>query len=184
LLHPERALVLGGGEGVWDEVLAVEEMYGRQWDGLVIGVNDVASHWPRDLDHWCTLHPEKLPAWKQVRKQYGFPGDYLVWGRREQLVDRMIRPWGGGSSGLLAVTVAYALGCQRVVLCGVPMTDTPHFHESFVHQRKGVWGSSNTHWRVWKMMEHRMQGWVKSMSGRTKELLGAPTAAWLEGRDG
>ena len=56
LEHPEWAIVLGGADCVWDDVLAWEAIYGRRWDGLVAAANDIGCHWPRPLDHWATLH--------------------------------------------------------------------------------------------------------------------------------
>lgn len=165
---------------MWDEILALESLYGRQWDGIVIAVNDAGSHWPRALDHWTTLHPERMPGWEELRREHGFDMDYVTWGRRPNLMDRVIKPWGGGSSGMLAVVVARALDCTRCVLCGIPMTNTAHFKESTVHQNKPNWPHAENHWKVWTRFKDNMLGWVTSMSGRTRNLLGAPTRAWLE----
>lgn len=183
------ALVLGGGPHVWDEVIAFERLYGQQWDGIVIAANDVGVHWPRDLHHWCSLHPDKLVQkdpnhprrypWVQQRMLNGFSMDFVTWSRRDKLTDRQVQPWGGGSSGLLAVAVAFALEAPRIILCGVPMTKQPHFEESGVHNQKLVWASADNHWRVWQGWATKMQGRVRSMSGRTQELLGMPDSEWL-----
>lgn len=182
LVHPEWALILGGAEEVWEEVLAWEQLYGRPWDGLVIAANDVGSHWPRSLDHWVTLHPDKFKAWKALRAQYAFidgSETYETWGRRARGFDHNVRPWAGGASGMLAVQVAQILGCTRAVLCGIPMTPTSHFVESTVQVPEKPWSAVAGHWRAWERELPRMQGWVRSMSGRTEERLGAPTLAWL-----
>ncbi|KKK49495.1 hypothetical protein LCGC14_3134470, partial [marine sediment metagenome] len=179
LVHPEWALILGGGELVWDEVLAWEEMYGRQWDGIVIAANDVGSHWPRALDHWVTLHPDKMVQWRKQRATYGFSVDYETWGRQKHHVDHQIRPWAGGASGMLAIQVAGIIGCRRAVLCGIPMTPSPHFTESIIHRSGHPWKSVAGHWRAWDAHLDKMTGWVRSMSGRTQETLGTPTLEWL-----
>lgn len=177
-----RALVLGGGYDVWDEVLAFEQLLGRRWNGLVVAANDVGVHWPRDLHHWVTLHPMKMPTWQKRRARYGFTNGYQTWGRQPQHCDRVIVPWPGGSSGLLAVQVALAVGCTHVVLCGVPMTNTAHFPESdeqHILDRAKHWAHADKHWRAWEREVHRMRGLVRSMSGRTQQLLGAPDAVWV-----
>lgn len=179
LKHPEWALVLGGGEAVWDEVLAWEKEYGRQWDGLVIAANDVGCHWPRYLDHWCTLHPEKMEPWLKTRARYGFSNGVQTWGRRAQVLDHALQPWAGGASGMLAIQVAQVLSCSRAVLCGMPMTPTPHFAESLVQTEGKNWNAVAGHWRAWGRELVRMKGWVRSMSGRTQETLGVPTLTWL-----
>ena len=164
---------------MWTEVLAWEQLYGKQWDGIVVAVNDVGSHWPRELDYWCTLHPERMQAWRAARKSYGFVGGYQTAGRRKNELDIMVRPWAGGSSGMLGVQVAQQMGCTRVVLCGVPMTPTPHFLESKMHRRDTKWMACAGHWKAWMKQYAKMDGWVRSMSGRTAELLGVPTIPWL-----
>ncbi len=179
LFHPEWAIVLGGAAGVWDDVLAWEEVYGKQWDGMVVAANDVGSHWPRYLDHWCTLHPERMAPWKDKRAAHGFVGGYITWGRRKRELDIQVRPWAGGSSGMLAIQVAQMAGAERVVLCGVPMTPTPHFEESVVHSKTKNWMAVAGHWRAWTKHMSKMMGLARSMSGRTAEVLGVPTLEWL-----
>jgi hypothetical protein len=82
---------------------------------------------------------------------------------------------------MLATAVALHLGCSRIVLCGVPMTKTPHFAESVVHPHTRNWSSADGHFRAWKKpdMLAKLQGRVRSMSGRTRDLLGAATPEWL-----
>lgn len=166
----------------------LEVMYGRQWDGWVIAANDVGAHWPRDLHHWASLHPNKIPGWRDLRRRQGFDcGGIETWsqvsrwsGRRDysRMADHELQAWGGGSSGMLAVQVAAELGVKGAVLCGVPMTKTPHFAET-KETFHSIWVAANGHWRAWKTNLHLMRGWVRSMSGRTEELLGAPDPDWL-----
>jgi len=80
---------------------------------------------------------------------------------------------------MLAIQVAQQIGCVRVILCGIPMAATPHFVESTVHVLGQPWKAVEGHWRAWQKHLDKIQGWVKSMSGRTQELLGAPTLEWL-----
>lgn len=191
LARPQWALVLGGAACVWADVAAWETLYGAPWDGLVIAANDIGAHWPRELHHWVSLHPNKFKKWEALRnpivQRLPFGSHYWVtWGKEQNLAggpitDKVLVPWPGGSSGMFAVQVAKEVGCTRVVLCGAPMTTTPHFkqtQESFAPQ----WKQANAHWRVWPRQAHRMLGWVRSMSGRTQESLGAPTLEWLLAR--
>lgn len=178
--HPEWGLILGGGPDVWEEVLAWEAVYGRQWDGLVLAVNDVGCHWPRDLQHWVSLHPEKFAGWIALRQSYGYDDGYVTWGRAGRPhSEHHAKAWAGGSSGMYAIQVAQLVGCTHVILCGIPMTATPHFAESTVHAQQLPWTAVAGHWRAWESQAYRMRGWVKSMSGRTQEVFGAPTMEWL-----
>ena len=178
--EPRWALCLGGAAEVWTDVAALEALIGRPWPGLVIAANDVGAHWSRRLDHWVSLHAYKFPRWTVARDVRGYPNGYALWGRSRDAahVHRVVEPWAGGSSGMLAVQAAHELGCTRAVLCGVPMTMTAHFPgaEERFH---AVWYAANGHWTAWRKQAARMEGWVKSMSGRTRELFGAPEIGWL-----
>ncbi len=190
--RPDWALVLGGGADVWLEIGRLEAMIGGEWPGIVIAVNDVGTLWPHRLDHWATLHPEKLHEvdpddglgdWLKKREDNGHPGGFKTWGRRSpKLVENVIQPWGGGSSGFFGVRVAHHIGITRAICCGVPMTETPHYHKD---NRDGEdWRHADLHWRSWVRHIHRVEGWVRSMSGRTMDRLGYPDLAWLEAAGG
>jgi len=84
---------------------------------------------------------------------------------------------------MLAAQVALALGCTHVILCGMPMTPTPHFVESQEFDADHTtWVESDGHWRSWLRVHE--QGWfadrIRSMSGRTRELFGEPSLTWLQ----
>lgn len=179
-----KALVLGGGAGVFEEVAETEVQFGPDWWDIVVAANDVACHWPRRLDAWCTLHPEKLGAWRETREANGHPPatEHVArHGKGGPAIDRTIRhPFRNGSSGLLAVAVAMDLGATRIVCCGVPMERTAYFAESTVHPDGKVFNGADSHWKQWQRHAARLDGKVKSMSGRTRTLLGAPTKEWLE----
>lgn len=186
-MRDDWALILGGAECVWDDVEELEEeVLGREWPGLVIATNDAGADWPRRLDHWVSFHPEKflevMPpgntgAWVEERRRNGHPDGAVLWARRaEHIVDRLVEPWDGGSSGLLACVVAHELACTRGVLCGVPMDRRPHYHRGHGGE---PWKWADKHWREWETNEDRIQGWVRSMSGRTEVMLGRPTLDWL-----
>lgn len=211
-----RAAILGGADCVWEDFRRLEDMVGGHWAYTTIAVNDAACHvppwrcecgrcqeaWdtdlgPRTLDAIVTLHPEKLydvdpesgdgGRWLERRRKNGHDDGCQLWANRaKDLVHHVIKHWGGGSSGLLAVAVAYEMGADQVVLCGVPMTERPHFPESEEHDGEGDWVHADSHWRAWKRKlrrdDHRsryLQENVRSMSGRTREVLGAPDFSWL-----
>lgn len=182
------ALVLGGAECVWDDVAELERMIGHEWDGLVVAANDIGAHWPRRLDHWVTLHPEKLESWIELRRKFGYPDGYTTWAH-QRLPGYTVRGWGlvdrtvprRNSSGLLATFVVPLLGA-RAVLCGIPVTRTPHFSASTVHVRARPWTSADSHWRHFQEAADELRTFARSMSGRTADLLGRPDAEWLAPR--
>lgn len=89
-------------------------------------------------------------------------------------------PWSGhGTSGLGACFVGLALGYERIMLCGMPLEDSPHNGEP--HWRKTTFATSeasgsakddrDAHWK--RAIALGFEGRIKSMSGRTK--------IWLDG---
>lgn len=169
-----------------------ERMAGR-FDGPVVAVNDVGVVWSRPLAAWTSLHPDKLLrgdprhpdklSWVAQREAAGHPMDFRTFSKRGHAEETVLDGFNGGSSGLLAVQVAAQIGCDLVVLCGVPMSKRPHFKESIDHDPLTAWRSADSHWRAWKNNQNKLHGWVRSMSGRTRDTFGAPTLAWLRGDD-
>jgi hypothetical protein len=79
-----------------------------------------------------------------------------------------------GSSGLYAVKCLMDRGFERIVLAGVPMQASgAHFFDA------KNWDDVDAFTAAWREQLPRLQGKVKSMSGWTREILGAPTAEWL-----
>lgn len=173
-------LVLGGAACVWDDLETAQQMLGDR-ERVMVAANDVGMHIDGDF-HWCTLHAEHMPGWEAERAARGLPRTYTTWGRTypygeehlQALTERAVEH-GMGSSGMLAVEVAVHLGCAPILLCGVPLDDSPHFFDA------AAWAHASGFRRHW---ERRAQ-WlrerhVRSMSGWTRDLLGGPTAGWID----
>jgi len=74
-----------------------------------------------------------------------------------------------GTSALFATRVALALGYEEVVLCGVPLDETGRYYSA--PWDKGV-SLNVVDMKEWEEYVPVFEGRVKSMSGRTRELLG------------
>lgn len=181
---PALALVIGGAACVWDDVEKAQEF--GPFDA-VFAINDVLSHYPGAVDFAVSLHPEKFARWLGDREARGFPAPGTVIAhkingremRRERYaVDEVIEyRWPGmqtsGSSGLFAVKVAIEKGFDRIILAGVPMDpERRHFFDP------ARWEPANTFWPAWQTMLDRYGGRTRSMSGRTRALLGEPPESW------
>jgi hypothetical protein len=192
----------------WADYLTARLCFARQtkahriplaWPGIVVAVNDIGCHFPGRIDHWCSIHPEKFKRcgtgptygrWTQRRKAARYNTDYLTWGQpnKAKFVDRTLKQWiSHGSSGLYAAAVARdGLGAEKAILCGVGMTNGPHFVGSVEHPHGKAWTSVGLHLPRLEseaVQKHLAGDWLRSMSGRTCELLGAPDKAWLQSQD-
>lgn len=177
------ALVIGGAKCLFDDLEAVEEQE-IGYDG-VVAANAAGVVWPGHLNAWVTIHPRFMysgPNWAVQRSKMGFPEAQYVFSHhlRDKIVPINIQetPWempgltGFGSSGLFAVKVALIdLGYSSVLLCGVPMTATPHF------DRKARWSSATKFRRNWLSVDPAFRTRIRSMSGWTREQFGGPNDA-------
>jgi hypothetical protein len=181
----KRALVIGCAQNVWKDVLLALRMC--DWDHFYL-INWAGCYWQgQKAFTWVTLHPELMSDWQRERKLYELHANYDVviplahevgnqtcgpgW-RRASYKWPKITP--SGSSGLFAVKVAIGDGNDRVVLAGVPMTNTPHFGSS------DSWRHADAFRPVWMGARAFYADKTRSISGGwTEKLLGRPTQEWL-----
>jgi len=176
-------LVIGCAEGVWDEVAAAQAIVPK-FDAICC-VKAAGIHWPHKFDVWATLHPEHMKKMREERAALGYPNGYRVVTAKEISKPNMKIPvdehvsmrWyekqGSGSSGFLGMKYYVDAG-SKVVLAGVPMDGRSHF------LRNAPWkeGAAKVYVDAWVNNYARMKPVVRSMSGFTQKLLGAPTTEW------
>lgn len=168
-------IALGGAKGVWDELGEALELFPHSDVGAV---NDAGKDYPGRLTVWATLHAndKKLNAWQRQRALNGFNTDYVTIANKDHplpRVDRVVNEYWSGTSGLYLVQVAlFTLGYDRVICCGMPLTQSPHYFSD------EDWKSFHLYRRGWMKAAEDLNGRVKSMSGWTRELLGHPRD-WL-----
>lgn len=181
----KTCLVLGGGGTLHGDI--------RSYDGPVDGVvacNDAGIEWDGKLDAWVSLHPRyfELKNWYAKRKEKGYPDAEIMFGIHEAKTGILATPGflsehitftsycfpghsRSGSSGLFAAKVALVnLGFDRAVLCGIPMTTTPHFWD----QTKAPWKAAEGFRAEWLNIPKEYRDRMRSMSGWTRNLLGGP----------
>ena len=177
------ALVIGRAKGVWEEVEQAKDM--TVFDHVLV-VGKAGIDYPDGIDHWVSFHTMLFERWALLRSKKGYPEALNYWGaiyRRRPGADppTFDKPISytrceGGSSGLVAVMVALnELGAQRVVLAGIPMkAEAGHYDEA------GIWKEAGKYFPTWEERFDELNNRVKSMSGRTRDLLGAPNIEWLK----
>ena len=74
-----------------------------------------------------------------------------------------------GSSALLGVFHGLRMGYRKIILCGCPLMGKNERGVEYSSFRKGFEGHYD-----------EIAGWVKSMSGWTRDFLGAPSEAWID----
>jgi hypothetical protein len=173
------AIIVGGAAGAYEEAVAATRACSRFIPPL-LGVedfvcNDMIAEWPWLIAHAVTLHPHKMPGWLRERRARELPAPERLWCHRGSVAGftDWTRDW-AGSSGLFAVKIARELGHERVILAGVPMTvQGGHF------RRRQRWTAAFGFRPAWERRRAELAPYVRSMSGWTQEIFGAPDRAWL-----
>ena len=173
------ALVLGDAKCVWEDAERALEMFEPD---AIAATNNMGIKWPGRVDYWCTLHVPKCKDWVGISaaiKQRVSAGlnRPQVWSHRANPgagVDRFTGADWAGSTGALCVKVLRGEGFDRIVLAGVPMNrEGGHFYDD------APWKSAHAYQNGWRRRLPEIASFVRSMSGWTQELLGAPTPEWL-----
>lgn len=174
------ALVLGGAACVHDDIAAAQQLFVPD---VIVAVKDIGITWPH-VDHWATFHPERLPKELKMRRDAGLPDPKCIW---LQLIAKVPREVdlkaievrhvkiAGGSSGLLGVLAALQVA-DKAVITGIPL-DPKLKH--YRRPKKQGWPPAMMYRLAWRAVHSDIKDRVRSMSGWTREFLGAPTKEWL-----
>ena len=168
-------LIMGGARCIWDD----EKRLG-DWPHHRMAVNDIGQHYHGTIRHWCSLHPEYFSGWMAYRMGHnygnrGYVHTHTARGRKGE--EHCDFRWPildiGGSSGLFAVFVALFMGYAPLVLAGMPMDGQGHYFDPPHTDQSQLAGRPEA--IVWAQARDTVfEGRVKSMSGRTRDWLGAP----------
>jgi len=176
-------VIAGSGRCIWDDLSQLKPITAD-----IMCVNDMIMHYPGEVHHICSLDEKMLMKWWDARRppyKVQFPSQPRMHTRRDLVsLPKHIETWpfqGGGTSGLFACFVGLGLGYDEIILCGIPIDNTGHYWEDPVgktnYQREiacpnGRIRGDGRHY--WTKAKEKFDGKVKSMSGFTKKLLGAP----------
>lgn len=171
------ALILGGADCLKADMDAALALFTPT---VIIATNNAGFDYPGPLDHWATMHPEKMPEWVKRRRKNGYPDAGTLWHPRIRtppngLDMRDCPHFNGGGSGLFAISVCIRALQMRGVLAGVPMqVERAHYDDP------KPWTDGANYLKSWRSHLREYEGRIKSMSGWTRELLGGPDQGWLK----
>lgn len=167
-------VICGGGDPFEEAGRAVQLCQDNGFPNPVIFAgNDMIGQY-RNVDHACSLHPNKKPLWLRDRTAHGYEPILHWWAHRPSADwNHWTGDW-GGSTGMFCTKLARELGHTHVILCGVHMSpESNHFI------RKRSWDDCCQFQHSWTMRWPMLRPYVRSYGGWTKEHLDSPTATWL-----
>jgi len=169
-LHGRTAVICGNAAGVFSEVADVPSRAERS---VVFAVNDVGMFLP-EVDHWVSLHGQKMSAWSKVRWDNHFtipvihsiepvaPVSYF-WEKLTPLF---------ALSGYFAMQIAYIMDAARIILCGCPGSPARRFFEASRRSDFDYAGGCQDQIREEMRRLPDFRSRVRSTSGWTQEYFG------------
>ena len=172
-------LVMGGAAGVWDDLRAYDQRHGQQ-DRMA--VNHIMLFYPGRLQWGVTLHTNMMPAftylqwykgaregWPPMKTHSHRPGEQVdhVWPLARE----------GGTGGLFAAVIGLLMGYKRIILAGIPCDSSRHFWEPTWTKSSHIFCLQTCYdeWQRWRDEVPIFKERVRSLSGNTREILGAPS---------
>jgi hypothetical protein len=168
-------LIIGAASCGQEDIQSAIEIIrhaGRDYDVTIIGMDAAGMH-VIPCEYVATYHPAEIQDIRTRREAIGGNLDYrLISHEGKQPGVDIVEPLNpgdrSGSSSLLGTLAALKMGYGRIILCGCPLIG------------KNEHGGSYDSFRIgWTNKQKYLNDRVRSMSGWTKELLGAPTDEWL-----
>ena len=163
-----KPIILIGRADCWREDFEGVKNLIQDFDVMSVGLDCVYAD---DIKYFVTYHPQDIVEYIKRRKEVGVTLDFKVISHIRRagvdIIEEHKAPT--GSSSLLGTAAAIRLGYTKIILCGCPLEGT----------REGNFQPYNHFQEGWKRRRNEIYGYVKSMSGWTKEFLGEPTKEWL-----
>lgn len=176
------AVLCGGGERMWDELVEARALLGDR-HAVVCALN-VAGVFVPNLDHWFVTNIIKGISFAAMREsaretdaEYGAihtPGHSYIPAMvaRQQFWPIETK----GTIAMFAVRVLSSLGFKRILLAGIPLDDKSGYFYGAPWEKFGMSGEVIAFWEQWAPQLRHV---VRSLGGRTMDILGRPTADWL-----
>jgi hypothetical protein len=164
-----RLIIIGSAPDVLIDIAGVPRAL--SYDFMAIGL-DAVDKYRGPILYCATYHPVEIPEILKRREQAGGNLDYKIISMETRPGVDIVEPFRppSGSSSLLGTLAAIRMGYRRIILCGCPLTG-----------KNAAGGTYETFRNGWEARANEFAGRVRSMSGWTREFLGAPMEEWLNG---
>lgn len=165
---------------MWDDLKHLKDI---GFNGDVFAVNHTALLHTRPIDHFGTIHHKTVEYVMKMRR-LEHKLESHVYAHSVSPATCVDQHWpfaiSGGTSGLLCTMIAVCLGYDDIALAGIPMDGTGKFYQS-PHMQSEYGGNARWDygctsaigtWQQVVLLSERFRKCVRSVSGRTKGILG------------
>lgn len=170
----KNLVILASAWNVWDDWHRFKAVSGKAYSWDIMVINDMGLYFPGRFTHWISLHPSNFSLYRQ----YCIKNCHTHSREPAPFVDYAWYIYNrSGSGGMFALKVATLMGYNKIILCGMPLTNGKRFFDQYNMQHSF---DCSTIRDPWKEQKDIFEEFTRSMSGYTKELFGEPTKEWLE----
>ena len=181
----KSVLICGSARCLWDDITKL-----GPFDGDLMAINYAGMFLHKRPQHWVSIHAECFQWMLPLMPDNVYSPQGVMVRRIETHSHRacrgvihvwpkiVVRP-GNGSSSLAGIRVALAMGYEQAILAGIPLDGSGHFYDPPAglqtdpdYDFRYDYASYLAPWV--SAARDEFNGRVKSLSGKTRELLGAP----------
>ena len=160
-------ILTGCAECVFDDYRKAVDIFGKA-DIMCVNMSGVCF---KGVKHLVSLHSENIEGFLKAAMIRTKTHIHTYSVKSSPYTERIFPSTGSGSSGLYAAVIAVKLGYSRIILCGMPLSGDRKFYdtddiEKPLGDRANILG--------WQSYKPLLSPFVRSMSGRTRDLLGFP----------
>lgn len=174
-----NAMIMGSAECLFADYQKAKKFFDK-YDIIAVNFSGICF---KNVVHLVSLHADRIPVFLKAASLDNGRHIHTHSIAGNLKIPEIENDWGseilntGGSSALFAVRVALKLGYDKIIVCGVPLNKGRRFYDTYDYVAEV--GDDAT-FLAWKLAYNRneFEGKVRSMSGKTKFLLGEPTIAW------
>lgn len=166
-------IIIGSAPCVQEDIIAFATSFipwAERSDYMLIGLDSVDKYLGR-AKYFTTYHPADIAAALKRRTEAGGNTDWIIVSQEQNgMIDIVIPLLSGpsGSSSLCGVHAGMKEGYKKIILCGCPLIGKNAANDNYEVYQQG-----------WLAKYKEIKECVRSMSGWTREFLGAPTLEWL-----
>lgn len=186
-MKSKNLIICGSSKNVWEEFQVAQSFFGKDNFSLMcvnlalLGFQFYHQTGLIKVDHFVSL---EISLMKALKKDFAHDinSHCNQYAPEIDTVHQDINS-SGGTSGFFAMQIGLKLGYEKIILCGIPLDNSPHFYDF-----PGVdWGGCNDGeirhtWDIWIDRVKRQNPCpslkIRSMSGKTKDMFGEPTDDW------
>jgi hypothetical protein len=174
---------MGTGACLWDDL----DAYDAQHEGDRMGINDASNFYPmmhsRPLIHAVSLHPEFLwgycvyPDFVGAHRGFAPLQSHAQFRHRAGNSQHPLNIWplqrDGGTSGPFGLIIGLLMGYENIILAGMPQDSSGYFY----NPNMGTYFHHDAYIEEWERLREAVpmvNERVRSLSGNTKKMFGAP----------